>query len=675
MTILKSLRGISVAAWIAIVGLVASVVIFGWSIPRGFEMGFDEGSHYLETARPWDSGYFHTLYAWYGHAVWKVVGGSVIRMRWFALLAQLACTAMFVRAAHGWFHRARPLSPMPLQVLMPLALTWSLLCYTLGSVTVTYTSLSAWVSTLWLALVLHLDNRTQKPSMGAVLGVWMLALVDCTAKPSTGAFLLTGSTLLTVGWWVPSFRTSRRIHLGIGILFLGISALFGFGLLKLNVDQNAWNLTLSSSPVANFISWAARYLASDGLRAAIVSLWTEPLREMSAALTAYLLTVSCAVAFLVVTCLPRLREWFKSRAWLTGGAFGLLIEFMFGGFSVVDHLSANTRTVVLSFTLMLVFSTLSADLKAGGAALLCVFVSQLILDAVGIVLPGETFFWAADYEFRIVFLLLLGALVLWLYHRKSEAVAQAGSDSANRPLLFLFLLAMPVIGWFGSGCFLGARGGYQYAMWVVLILLVVSGIGPARVTKQALLLTSLIMTMLAVNAVFVCRVLRPIDAGYPSLSQETKEVKVGPRSETLIFERKVGGFVSRVKSVLKENGFTPGGPVFALYNFPGLVFLVDGISPGTSWYVQPTQSAHVTAGALIQTYNAQRIRDIPLEQAQQSFVLQTDDDASCAELLAVRGMKFPDEYTHCATVTIPAGVNGKRKLDIWKPKGSTPSLK
>ncbi len=659
----------SAATWIAVTGLAVCLIVFGWSIPRGIEMGADEGSHFVETVRPWDCGYFHTLYAWYAHGAWKLLGESVIRMRWFAIIMQLGCTIAVVGAAHGWLSRAGGRAVPSLRMLMAVTMTWSLVAYTLGSVTVTYTSLSAWFSTLWLAMVLHVDNRERKPALWAVLGVWALALLGCTAKPSTGAFLLAGSFLLTLGWRAISERVVRSIHLAALVAFLAVSALYGMNLLGGGGQQGAWDLTLKASPLANFVSWAMRYLASDSLRGAVVSLWKEPLREMLAALAFYSCTVAAAVGFIVARCiLARVPAGSRAGLWAAGACVGFLIAYASGGLALVEQVTVEKRMLVLTFAGTLAFSLWSRSAGAGGAAVLGVLGVQLASDAVGIVLPGQTYFWAADHEFRVVFMLLLAAVGVWIFARQPATTAPMQDSSGNRPLLYLFMAAMPVIGWFGSGCFLGARAGYHISLWVVLALVLLASAGSVSVGRRAVGFMSLILTLLAVNAVFVTRVLRTIDAGYPMLSEATKAVKIGPQSETLLFESKVGAFISRLKSKLKENGFQKGDPIFAFYNSPGFVFVVGGASPGTSWYIDPSQAAHVTAGARIHDYNAQRIRDTSLDVVRRAFVFQTDDNTSFVELLALRGLRFPEDYDHCAKLLIPPAVNGKRKLDIWKPK-------
>lgn len=677
MTHVRRLQNLSAAAWIAIVGWVASVVIFGWSLSRGLEMSADEGAHFLETARPWDCGFFHTLYPWYAHVAWKAAGASIVRMRWLALVAQMAVTAASVFAVRGWLGRAGWRRLPPIQVLLPLAMTWSLVCYTLGSITVTYTSLSCWLSTLWLALVLHVDNRERTPALWVVALVWVLALLDCTAKASTGAFLLTGSLLLTLGWRLESFRLVRRLHLAAAGGLVAVSALIISNLAGLGGGgPNAWDLTTKTSPLANFFSWAARYLASDALRNAVLTLWKEPVREMAAAASFYSCTLAAAAGFAVANLMSRFFEGRRFSLWIAGGIVGCMIAYISGGVVVADHLAAGTRTVVIAFISMFVLVVWNRDEKARVAALLGVLIVQLLYDAVGIVTPGQTYFWAADHEFRLIFLLLISAFALWRLVPDPGRSSQAGEvSSVNGPLIWCFLLAMPVIGWFGSGCSLGARAGYQYGIWTVLIAVFVSAAGQESDSRRNLMTASLLMTLLAVNAVCVTRALRPINAGFPTFSQETREISVGPRGETLVFERKTAGFISRVKSDLKENGFRKGAPVLAFYDFPGLVFLVGGISPGSSWYFTPNNYEHATGQVQVQAFNEQRLRDVPDEMLRRAFILQTDGETSFVEILARRGVRFPDDYERCSTLKIPAGVNSKRTLDIWKPKPATAAAK
>lgn len=659
------------AGWVAIIGLIAAIGIFGWSIPRGLEMSADEGSHFLEAARPWDCGYFHTLYAWYAHGAWKLLGASVIRMRWFALFVQLGCTMALSLAALGWLRRSGFRQIPAADWLVPLAMTWSLVCYTLGSITVTYTSLANWAATLWLAFVLHFEHREGKTGIGGILLVWIMAVISCTSKPSTGGLLLVFSFLLTCGWRLESSVLARRIQIATLTLFVLVSALLSMKLVSVGSDSGAWDLSVKSSPIANFFAWASRYLASDSLRLAVSALWREPCREMWATLTHYGATTAGVAALLLCRTLDRWFSGWSARRLEVAGAFaGVLLVGVAGGLRGLEETSPTLIQTLMAFAGAMAITVLNPG--AGVAAAVCALFAQFFADAFSIHHPRDAIFWAADHEFRLAFMaLVMAAALLWL--SGPEKGAAIGRNAAvNLPLIVVATLLMPVIGWFGSGCLLGARAGYQYSVWLIIAAVMLTSASNRTTSwnRFATLVFSLVMTSLAINAIYVTRAVRPINRGLAVAGEETRKIKTGPSSEELVFNRKAAGFLSRVKSVLKESGFKKGDPILAFYDFPGLVYLVGGISPGASWFIPPSSAPHVTAGAQIHQYNLQRLADISSDVLRRSFIFQTDHDPTLEALLGSRGIKFPDSYDKSAEISIPSGVNNHRTLTVWKPKVS-----
>ncbi len=656
-TALQRLKELPAAAWIAIVGLIASTAIYGWSFPRGLELGFDEGSHYLETERPWASPYFHTLYAWYAHGIWKLLGAKIVSMRWFALVAQLACAAWLAVAARGWLARSGWRTLPPVSVLVPLVMLWSVVCYTIGSIAVTYTSLSAWFSIMWLALVFHGDNREGKTSWSIIAGVWLLALLTCTTKPSTGAFLLGFAFLLTLGWRLPSRPLAARIQRVCICAALVVIVVCSSGLLRLKTGGDPWDLSMESSALMNFVTWAARYVSSDALRLTVVSLWKEPLREVMAALGHYACALGVMVGMMVASVGVR------PRAWLGAVALGALIALGCGVVPALQIEFSGWKAFIIALVVTVACAGSVRTPSSRGAVVVGALGAQLAADAWGIIAPGETFFFGADHEFRVIFILLVAAMALLFVRREDLKF----NSTANALLIVVIALVMPVLGWFGSGCQLGARAGYHFGVWVVFIVCGVAAVANEQQVRRWLCGLSLGMTLLAVNAIYVCRVPRPINASFPLLNEETKTVRVGPRSESMVFGAKTGGMISRVKSVLKEHGFEKEGPIFAFYDFPGLVFLVGGTSPGATWYMSPGYE-HPSSGVGVLAYNTRNILVAPEAEARRAFVFQVDGETSFTSALQQRGLRFPDDYDHCATVNIPAAINGRRKLDIWKPR-------
>lgn len=673
-TALQSLKRLPAAAWIGMAGLLFAVGVYGWSFPRGMELGFDEGSHFLETARPWDSPYFHTLYAWYAHGVWRIVGEKVVHMRWFALVAQLGCTAWLVYAARGWLARLGCATRLPsLAVLMPVSLLWSLMCYIIGSVTVTYTSLSGWFSTLWLAAVLQCDQREARPGLVAISLVWMLALLDCTAKPSTGAFLLAASFLLTLGWRLRSRQLVARIQVFTGAAILGVIAVVSSGLLGTSGAHDAWDLSVQDSPLVNFVTWAWRYLNSSALQATLAFFWREPLREAGDALAHDAVAAGVMAGLMVVTHLLRRTPAKETASWVAPATLGVLFTLLARHDVVLPTwLGGQFFVAAGAFAVVVVCRQWLREPVARVAMLSGVLIAQLTIDAVEIITPGEVFFMGSGHSFRIIFMALLGVTCAASISGDGWRGLWYAGGTTNTRLVLLLLLFIPVLGWFGSGCTLGARSGYHYGIWALLIVIMAARIGDEAAGPSSTLVVVTMMTLLAANEIFICRAPRPIAGGFPTLTQETKVVKVGPRSEPLVFSHRVAGMISRVKSTLKDHGFHSGDPILAFYDFPGLVFLAGGRSPGATWYMTPGYE-HPSSGVSVAEYNGKKLAAAQLDDLKRAFVLQTDGETTFAPALLDRGIRFPADYEHCATVQIPPAVNGRKTLDIWKPKAAAPS--
>ncbi len=185
------------------------------------------------------------------------------------------------------------------------------------------------------------------------------------------------------------------------------------------------------------------------------------------------------------------------------------------------------------------------------------------------------FGWPGEVRFRWIALLLIMAAIAIYFNLKER-----GPSHGTYSLLAITLFFFPISCAFGSNNPLTITTVAYTAPWFVLIALAVSNLE----TKTGLLITytaGLLGLLLFLNFY----VLHPHQQP-SSLLEQTENIQL---EENISVDIASAVFLQSVYQDLQKNNFQQGDPIVALYDMPGVVYLVGGRSPRTIWYFNPSE--------------------------------------------------------------------------------------
>ena len=103
-------------------------------------------------------------------------------------------------------------------------------------------------------------------------------------------------------------------------------------------------------------------------------------------------------------------------------------------------------------------------------------------------------------------------------------------------------------------------------------------------------------------------------------------------------------------------------PVIALYDMPGLVYLIGGFSPVTPWYFDPADVPRQSIRSLAQIGKPEFHKGGDFKPL---LLVNQELDAETLQILNGTGIDYPANYTKLASLHDPA--SGK-DIQLWVPK-------
>jgi hypothetical protein len=80
---------------------------------------------------------------------------------------------------------------------------------------------------------------------------------------------------------------------------------------------------------------------------------------------------------------------------------------------------------------------------------------------------------------------------------------------------------------------------------------------------------------------------------YGSIFTQTVMMESPERMRGLRLDRDCADFIVQTQKILTSNGFQPGDAVLGIYDLPGLVYAIEGRSPGIAWYASTPESSTI----------------------------------------------------------------------------------
>ncbi|PZM85307.1 MAG: hypothetical protein DKT66_03750 [Candidatus Melainabacteria bacterium] len=129
-----------------------------------------------------------------------------------------------------------------------------------------------------------------------------------------------------------------------------------------------------------------------------------------------------------------------------------------------------------------------------------------------------------------------------------------------------------------------------------------------------------------------------------SLKAQTTRVAL-PSLRGMKVTPEMARFLESTQSLLVQNGFQSGDPILAFYNLPGVIYALDGNSPGSAWYI----NLH-----FYRPWNQRNLSRIRLEPTSRLFLLVGFQiDKETIQALNTAGLKFPQDFEKVGSVQNP----------------------
>ncbi|MCP9199879.1 hypothetical protein MKO06_08180 [Gramella sp. GC03-9] len=264
--------------------------------------------------------------------------------------------------------------------------------------------------------------------------------------------------------------------------------------------------------------------------------------------------------------------------------------------------------------------------------------------------------WVNTYFYLMVIILqiiLLGTLVL----RKNGNIRQLLSDHFKKILVISLLIVSPFIGALGTANPIFANSLIHSASWFA-VYLILSVHLTAIINKQLIflifiLLPALITTSQIVDGNLFSPYYSVFNQNKSDFFRQTEKVENIPQLDQIYVDEKTKTFLTQLKEILDKNNFKDGDPIIG-FHVPGVVFLLNGISPAVPYYYNKERDAM----AFRTLYS----------QDQLPIILLPGNKSINDKLLTAmqnKGISFPGEYNEVGEVYFP---NEDSNLKVYFPK-------
>lgn len=242
--------------------------------------------------------------------------------------------------------------------------------------------------------------------------------------------------------------------------------------------------------------------------------------------------------------------------------------------------------------------------------------------------------------------ILIAAAMLLASRIRYRHPLLGGIDNWQAWLMPLWLLALPLLAAFGTvnqlfnNSMLDAM--YWLAVLVWLVQLLPASVRYLRSTQFALLA----LPALAVAEQATYGMLWAPYLQLENMFGQHTPLTIGAPMQPahLLVDAPSAAYINGIKTAMDSAGFQAGGPILALYDAPGLVYALGGISPGNPWY-PGFQSQDIR--------NCDALDKTSLNLHQAFLLLNQTPNAAIKACLAAHGLHFPADYVLIRQMTSP----------------------
>jgi hypothetical protein len=258
----------------------------------------------------------------------------------------------------------------------------------------------------------------------------------------------------------------------------------------------------------------------------------------------------------------------------------------------------------------------------------------------------------------IALLIILGVTAMSIINMSTDVIAQGHIHLSWNTLVILgYLFFIPAIGAIGTSNDIYDNFAFQIVGWQAILFSCFAVVGSIFAMPLLLPLCGT-MTSIIIGCIGEYGNQYKSYRLHGSLAQQTVPVTIGYPGTKIYFEPMTAACFQLMKEIFTENGFKPGDDILGLFDVPGFVHAMGGVSPGHQWHYArgyPEEMLEVTY---------QHLAQVPTERLQKSFLIQRDSIESFQHYLQKLELSIPQDYVFAGNLFWP---HSKEMITIWKP--------
>ncbi|MEI6696615.1 MAG: hypothetical protein WCO13_11155 [Bacteroidota bacterium] len=195
--------------------------------------------------------------------------------------------------------------------------------------------------------------------------------------------------------------------------------------------------------------------------------------------------------------------------------------------------------------------------------------------------------WINAYFYIIVILLQL-FLLLAIGITKKNALIHLLKINFDKTLIIFLLLITPFLGAIGTANHLFLNVLIHSATWFGVIIILLFYLSEHLKSRIILSLFIIIPSLVTASQIIDGNTFTPYYSFFFNLNksnvlQQTEDIKGIPRLKGIHVDKKTKTFFLELQQLFKNNNYRKGYPIFG-FNMSGVVYLLEGISPGWPYY-------------------------------------------------------------------------------------------
>jgi hypothetical protein len=276
---------------------------------------------------------------------------------------------------------------------------------------------------------------------------------------------------------------------------------------------------------------------------------------------------------------------------------------------------------------------------------------------------GMTNLYSASAFYRLLLLFSFIFIILVLLFKRTRLIINETVKEKNNFYAGLFLLvAFPILCSFGTDGVLSVNITQNIFSWGLIFLLIILIILSKEKHGKAV--------FLAISLLLICNSVSQIYSGYikspyrlnGSLYEQQYKVPELARSNNILFDLKTAYFLKKTVTLFNDKiQYSDEQPIINLYNYPGLTYLLGGVSPGQPWYWPPAYENNDFINCYYLSKSEMKNLENTIIILESSFTVTK----TFRNGLLTKGIVFPDNYKLIDSIAKPFGAG---KLFVYSPK-------